>query len=241
MKSTGLFGKHSGRVGGVVYSNYRGLQIVRSYQPQVRNPKSAQQVEQRARFKLVSQVSASLSREINLSFIPQSATQTNRNAFMSAMLKKTIWDSMNEKAMLPIEEIVLTNSRESVITSVSATPEGVTGTYNPSFSQQIPFVHLVQIGWAEGDEIQILGSWDFRASDDGTFDSSSNNVSLVESRLASQRVIMYLYVPSDESLRFEDYIVSAVSDSASLSTIKSLLSGNLRYSATVNYFKPINV
>lgn len=235
MKSTGLFGKNSGRVGGVVYSSYRGEQVVRAYQPKVNNPNTAKQIEQRAKFKLVSQVGASLGREIKLSFVPTINKETPRNAFIKQMLKKTEWNERSQEAYLPIEEIILTNSKDSVITELNVTTQAVTGSFDLSFGA-IPMVHLVQIGWAQGGEVQVIGSWDFEADEDGTFDSGSR---LVNSSLSQQRVLVYLYAPSDENTRFEDYGVT--DGEANLQTIKNLLGSNLRYTATFNANKPSGV
>lgn len=235
MKSTGLFGKNSGRVGGVVYSNYRGEQVVRTYQPRVSNPSTPKQVAQRAKFKLVSQISASLGKEIKMSFVPGANKETPRNAFVKQMIKKTDWNERQQEACLPIEEIVLTNSKNNIITDLNVTGQSVTGSFDLSFAA-MPMVHLVQIGWAQGGEIQILGAWDFEADEDGTFDSGSR---LVNSQLAQQRVLVYLYAPSDENTTFADYGVE--DGEANLQTIKKLLGGNLRYTATYNANKPSGV
>ena len=235
MKSTGLFGKNSGRVGGVVYSNYRGEQVVRSYQPRVYNPNSAKQVAQRAKFKLVSQISASLSREINWSFTPATNKETPRNTFVKQMLKKTDWNDRQQEAYLPMEEIIITNSKDNVITDLNVTGQSVTGSFDLSFAPK-PMVHMVQIGWAQGGKIQVIGAWDFEADEDGTFDSGSR---LINSELSQQRVLVYLYAPSDENTTFADYGVE--DGEANLQTIKKLLSGNIRYTATYNANKPSGV
>lgn len=58
MKQTGLFGKGSGKLGSAVFAISGGEQIVREYNPRVSNPNTAKQVEQRAKFKLLSQLAA---------------------------------------------------------------------------------------------------------------------------------------------------------------------------------------
>lgn len=59
-KSTAMWGKTSGKVGGLVYSTSGGETIVREYNPNVSNPNTVNQVNQRARMKLMSQLSAAL-------------------------------------------------------------------------------------------------------------------------------------------------------------------------------------
>lgn len=60
-KSTSMWGKTTGKVGGLVYATAGGEQIVREYNPNVANPSTQAQVDQRARMKLMSQLSAALS------------------------------------------------------------------------------------------------------------------------------------------------------------------------------------
>lgn len=47
-----------GKLGGVVYQQYEGMQIAREYQPNVKNPQSEKQETNRAKFKLSSQIVA---------------------------------------------------------------------------------------------------------------------------------------------------------------------------------------
>lgn len=60
-KQTSLFGKVSGKIGSVVFSTSGGETISREYNPHVANPNTMAQVNQRARMKLMSQLSAALS------------------------------------------------------------------------------------------------------------------------------------------------------------------------------------
>lgn len=57
-KNVGLIGSVSGKVGNVVYANVNGIQTVRVYNPNVLNPKSAAQTEQRAKVALAGQLSS---------------------------------------------------------------------------------------------------------------------------------------------------------------------------------------
>lgn len=60
-KQTSLFGKISGKLGAVVFSTSGGETISREYNPNVSNPNTQAQINQRARLKLMSQLSAALS------------------------------------------------------------------------------------------------------------------------------------------------------------------------------------
>lgn len=60
-KVTSLYGKTTGKIGSVVFATSGGETIAREYNPHVANPSTMLQVNQRARMKLMSQLSASLS------------------------------------------------------------------------------------------------------------------------------------------------------------------------------------
>lgn len=60
-KVTSLYGKTMGKIGSIVFSTSGGHTIAREYNPHVANPNTQAQVNQRARMKLMSQLSASLS------------------------------------------------------------------------------------------------------------------------------------------------------------------------------------
>ena len=79
-KSTAMWGKTSGKVGGLVYSTSGGETIVREYNPNVANPSTTAQVDQRAKLKLISQLSASLSPVIAMT---KDGLVSKRNKFSS--------------------------------------------------------------------------------------------------------------------------------------------------------------
>lgn len=58
---TSLYGKTMGKIGSIVFSTSGGQTIAREYNPHVANPNTMAQINQRARMKLMSQLSASLS------------------------------------------------------------------------------------------------------------------------------------------------------------------------------------
>lgn len=59
-KITSLYGKTTGKIGSIVFSTSGGETIAREYNPHVANPNTMAQVNQRARMKLMSQLSAAL-------------------------------------------------------------------------------------------------------------------------------------------------------------------------------------
>lgn len=78
-KIYGLFGSMNGKVADVVMAVRNGEQIVRKYQPTVANPSTPNQVQARAKLKLMSQLSAVLGSSIA---IPRMGAISSRNMFV---------------------------------------------------------------------------------------------------------------------------------------------------------------
>lgn len=79
MKLHGITGTGSGKLGSAVFSVTAGEQVVRQYQPIVTNPSTPQQVDNRAKLKLLSQLSAVMADVIA---IPKVGSLTPRNSFV---------------------------------------------------------------------------------------------------------------------------------------------------------------
>lgn len=78
-KASSMWGKTTGKVGGLVYATSGGEQIIREYNPQVSNPSTIAQVNQRARMKLMSQLSACLAPVIAMT---KDGLTSKRNKFV---------------------------------------------------------------------------------------------------------------------------------------------------------------
>lgn len=103
MKLNGIFGKGSGKVGESVWAVSGGVQIVRPYNPNVSNPQTPAQTEQRAKFKLLSQLAAVLA--------PGMAFKKNglvsaRNQFVSANIGLVTYN--NDQAQIDFFKLTLT-------------------------------------------------------------------------------------------------------------------------------------
>lgn len=79
MKLNGITGRGSGKLGSSVFANVAGEQVVRQYNGNVSNPNTEAQVGQRAKFKLASQLAATLSDNI---VIPKKGMVSARNQFV---------------------------------------------------------------------------------------------------------------------------------------------------------------
>ena len=76
---TSIIGKVTGKVGGMVFSSTGGMVIAREYNPNVANPNTTAQVNQRAKLKLLSQIAAALAPVI---VIPKEGLKSSRNLFI---------------------------------------------------------------------------------------------------------------------------------------------------------------
>ena len=237
MKSTGLFGKNSGKVGGVVYSSYRGEQIVRAYQPRVANPSTPLQIAQRAKFKLVSQLGASLSAEL-ASFVPKENRETSRNAWLKKMLKKAVYNKANGGASLPAEEIVLTNSTEEVLIPDILEPDNVSFEFdsNSEWQDDNTRFHAVIIGYNEGSQITIIQVIDEPLINNGRVSTEVENAR----GFLNVRALAFLYKPSlGVSITYDDYEMSETE--VTLSEIQRIFGRNINYTATTNVSLPRQV
>lgn len=102
-KASSMWGKTTGKVGGLVYAASGGEQIVREYNPSVANPSTSAQVNQRARMKLMSQLSAALAPVVAMT---KDGLISKRNKFV----KKNFGSSyaLNGVAQISYENIQLT-------------------------------------------------------------------------------------------------------------------------------------
>lgn len=102
-KVTSLYGKTTGKIGSIVFSTSGGETIAREYNPHVANPNTQAQVDQRARMKLMSQLSSALAPVIAMT---KEGLVSKRNKFV----KKNFESSyvLNGVAQISYENVQLT-------------------------------------------------------------------------------------------------------------------------------------
>ena len=101
MKLNGFVGKGTGKLGASVFAISGGEQIVRQYNPQVSNPNTDAQIEQRAKLKLMSQLAADVSQSIGFQ---KQGLVSPRNQFISAnMVKCTYGKNQAQIALIAID------------------------------------------------------------------------------------------------------------------------------------------
>lgn len=144
MKLYGLFGKGSGKLGSSVFAISSGEQIVREYNPVVENPNTPAQVEQRAKFKLLSQLAADMASAI---VIPKQGLVSSRNRFIGLNIGKA--NFADNKASISLEELDITagsflmggfeaeKGEDNVVTASypDGAPQGVTSVVYVAFEK----------------------------------------------------------------------------------------------------------
>lgn len=111
----GITGKLSGKMGSAVFRVREGQQVVAQYNPIVKNPNTAGQQDQRAKFKLMSQLGAVMAPAMG-SFIiktrPEKGKPSQRNAFTKLNFPLVEVNSEDETvtAKIPMEKLKLTSS-----------------------------------------------------------------------------------------------------------------------------------
>lgn len=108
MKQISPLSKGSGKLGATVFAVNSGVQIAREYQPKVTNPNTEAQQDTRARFKLMSQLSAIMAPVIA---IKKDGLKTARNQFQS--INFGIVQYENENASIDLNKVQLTKSNRS--------------------------------------------------------------------------------------------------------------------------------
>lgn len=108
-KVTSLYGKTSGKIGSIVFSTSGGETIAREYNPHIANPNTMAQVDQRARMKLMSQLSASLSPVLAMT---KDGLVSKRNKFTKLNFPASY--ALNGVAQITYENVQITEGNTSL-------------------------------------------------------------------------------------------------------------------------------
>ena len=112
---TSLFGKINGKIGSVVFSTSGGSIIAREYNPNVTNPNTMAQINQRARMKLMSQLSASLSPVLAMT---KDGLVSKRNKFTKLNFPASY--ALNGVAQITYENVQITEGNTSLPALIAA-------------------------------------------------------------------------------------------------------------------------
>lgn len=209
MKLNGILGKASGKLGSAVFATQSGQQIVRQYQPNVKNPNTEAQTMQRARFKLMTQLSSSYA---NVIAIPRSGAQTSRNLFVKKNMPLVIGTA--DGAQVVYENLQLTNGTRA-LPGIHVTREGGSLKIELVQSPSSSVNRVAYCAFSKDSEGQLALEKTIIVSEAGegnTFPTSIDNV--------DADLIFYAYGMIDggaaATSNFENYHVDSATDLAKL-------------------------
>ena len=187
MKLNGLMGTGSGKLGNSVFSVAGGEQIVRQYQPNVANPSTTAQVDQRARMKLMSQLAADLAPVIA---IPKDGLKSARNKFISRNFNYSM--AADGIAQITLENVQLTEGRNGLpqIVATRSAQDGLTIALAEDASKTVSRVVYIVYKKTSEQKLQLVHSGiQSVAGVNGTFSKTFTNV--------TGEIVIYAYGMKD--------------------------------------------
>ena len=153
-RATNGLGQFRGKVGSVVFRVNQGEQIVSSYQPVVRNPKSNLQTAQRNKMYLASQLSKLLSKEDLIGMAPLGTARDRRSLFVKNVIDNTtsILDGDLFTAKIDYSLVRVSSGLDSM---VSATIDSQNSRISINFGAISEYdynrmaVRVIQLSWGE--------------------------------------------------------------------------------------------
>lgn len=209
MKLNGILGKASGKLGSAVFATQGGQQVVRQYQPNVKNPNTEAQTMQRARFKLMTQLASSYA---NVIAIPRSGAQTSRNLFVKKNMPLVI--GTQDGAQVVYENLQLTNGTRA-LPGIHVTRDGGSLKIELVQSPSSTVNRVAYCAFSKDSEGQLALEKTIIVSvagEGGTFPTTVDNV--------DSDLIFYAYGMIDggaaATTNFENYHVDSATDLAKL-------------------------
>lgn len=225
-KLTSLNGKVVGKIGAVVYSTNAGQIIAREYNPNVANPSTEKQVNQRAKLKLMSQLAATLAPVI---VIPKEGLKSSRNLF----IKKNMGNAYSENGMAQItyENVQLTNGRAGIpgIMATRSQQSGISISLEERADAAISRVVYIMYKKTSENTLQYVQSVIAEAAGaEGTFPAT---LVYCEGDLA-----LFAYgmkdLNSKATAKYDDYSVQNAEDIASLAMQRKIAYGDYQFTQT---------
>lgn len=225
MKLNGLLGTGSGKLGTSVFTTVKGTQIVRQHQPVVTNPSTKLQVAQRSRFKLVSQIAASMADVIA---IPRIGLTSSRNLFIKKNMPAVLGDI--EGARVSYEKLQLTNGT-AALPAIIANRGGSNLTLELASNASRIVNRVIYCIFKKSSDNQLMLYKSAIVSDAGENGHFSMEFSDMEGELA-----IYAYGMKDTSASasatFGNYKVTNASDVATLVSNRSISSKDFIFTKT---------
>ena len=118
--TNGILGEISGKVGDVVYTNWKGVPCVRSKPGPRKKKSSPTQLAQQASFRIIQTFLPPLGDLLSISFSEQSPKMTAHNAAMQHKLKAAITGNYPELAIDPARVLISRGSLPNVTSPIAA-------------------------------------------------------------------------------------------------------------------------
>lgn len=225
MKLNGLLGTGSGKLGTSVFTTVKGTQIVRQHQPVVTNPSTKLQVAQRSRFKLVSQIAASMADVIA---IPRIGLTSSRNLFIKKNMPAVLGNV--EGAHVSYEKLQLTNGT-AALPAIVADRGGSYLTLSLASNASGIVNRVIYCIFKKSSDNQLMLYQSAIVSDAGANGKFTMEFSDMEGELA-----IYAYGMKDTSASasatFGNYKVTNASDIATLVSNRSISSKDFIFTKT---------
>ena len=225
MKLNGLLGTGSGKLGTSVFTTVKGTQIVRQHQPIVTNPSTNLQVAQRSRFKLVSQIAASMADVIA---IPRIGLASSRNLFIKKNMPAILGDEKG--AQVSYENLQLTNG-SATLPAIVATRSGGNLTLKLASNASAVVNRVIYCIFTKDSLGQLMLNTSAIVSipgEDGTFKLQNTDI--------AGDLAIYAYGMKDTSASasatFGNYKVTNASDVATLVSNRSLSTKDFIFTKT---------
>lgn len=232
MKLQGFVGKGSGRLGASVFTVRKGEQIVRQYTDKVSNPNTPAQIEQRAKFKLLTQLSAVIA-GAGIYFRNLNVGESMRNAFMRANMGAVGFSQTHQEALLNVSAVTLTDGHK---TAPSATFNRTTGVLTVDVSDTA-MSDIMGIGYAvitNPSEGRIIGYSD-RAEKAEAATSITADIVFPAALMNRTNVLIwgYRFADADARARYENIAATETADVVSLEFDRMLREGVIEPTQTV--------
>ena len=162
--------KGKGKLGNIVLSTVAGETIARDYNPEVANPNTTAQVEQRAKFKLMSQLGSVVAPVIA---IPKDGMKSKRNLFVKENFGLTSF--AGDTASVNLNQIQLTKSNKSFagIEVTRGAGDAITAKLQADSSASVSKVVYIMLAKQADGSLMLVGqAVASEAGQDGKFAAS---------------------------------------------------------------------
>lgn len=224
MKLQGFL-KGVGKIENIVVSQTGGVSIARAYQPNVKNPSTLPQVNQRARLKLASQLAAALAPVVAMA---KQGLVSGRNQFISKNMPLITADE--GIAQVSYENLQLTNGAVA-LPAISVTRDSDALIVKLAATAETAVSQVVYILYSKNSEnaLQLVNSTvQTEAGSDGLFQTMF--------QAPAGEIVVYAYgmkaLSGAASAKYGSYKVESATDIASLVGTRKLSASDFQFTKT---------